>query len=289
MLKPELTNKLQTLLDVLKTKQPLIHCITNPISINDCANILLAIGARPIMAEHPEEVAEITAVAQGLALNLGNITDARMASMLTANVTAKAHDLPAVIDLVGLGCSTLRQNYSKKLLSQAVPTVLKGNITELRALLGLPVFSWAGIDASQKELVNQSNASQYAALLHEKAVQYQTTLLATGPEDLIVNQSGAWLVSNGTAALASLTGTGCMLNVLIGATLAAAYAAGSAPSEADIAEAVLLACLLLEIAGEQSQPVFEAKGPGSYHVALLDRIHGLTAADLAAAARIKAL
>ena len=79
--KAELLSQLEPILTYIQQEAPLIHCITNPISINDCANILLAIGARPIMAEHPDEVAEITAIAKGLALNLGNITDARMASM----------------------------------------------------------------------------------------------------------------------------------------------------------------------------------------------------------------
>lgn len=289
MLNPATINNFQQLLNALQTRQPLIHCITNPISINDCANILLAIGARPIMAEHPAEVAEITATAHGLALNLGNITDARMASMLTANLTAKEYGIPVVIDLVGISCSTLRLNYVKKLLSQAVPTVLKGNITELRALLGLPTISGAGIDASQNELVTEANAPEYAALLGQKAAELHATLLATGPEDLIVNESGAWLVGNGTPALASITGTGCMLNVLVGAALSSAKAIASISDPKAVAEAVLLACLLLEIAGEQSQPVYDVQGPGSFHVELLNKIHFLTTADVAAKEKVKSI
>ena len=76
----------------VKGKRPLIHCITNPISITQCANAILAVGARPIMAEHPEEVAEITETADALLLNLGNITDVRMESMKIAMREAIAHD-----------------------------------------------------------------------------------------------------------------------------------------------------------------------------------------------------
>ena len=96
------------LLDIRQQVQdtaPLIHCITNPISINDCANVILAVGAKPIMAEHPSEVSEITAAAQAVALNLGNITDARMESMLLSGRTAKKQQIPSILDLVGIACS----------------------------------------------------------------------------------------------------------------------------------------------------------------------------------------
>ena len=132
-----LTEAIPPLLSYIRQEAPLIHCITNPISINDCANILLAIGARPIMAEHPKEVAEITAIAKALALNLGNITDARMESMQIASHAAHRLHIPAVIDLVGIACSSLRLDYARKLISQYPPAIIKGNISELRTLLGL--------------------------------------------------------------------------------------------------------------------------------------------------------
>ena len=95
----------------VKQTQPLIHCITNPISINQCANGILAIGARPMMAEHPKEVSEITRTAQALMLNLGNITDARMESMLISAKTANEMGIPILLDAVGIACSTLRREY----------------------------------------------------------------------------------------------------------------------------------------------------------------------------------
>ncbi len=89
----------------IKSRKPLIHCITNPISINDCANMVLATGGKPIMAEHPLEVAEITSVSKALGVNLGNITDIRMESMLISGKVAFKNKIPQVIDLVGVGCS----------------------------------------------------------------------------------------------------------------------------------------------------------------------------------------
>ena len=102
----------------VREKGPLIHCITNPISINDCANIVLASGAKPIMAEHPAEVAEITAVSAALAVNLGNITDIRMQSMCIAGETAQKMHLPVILDLVGVGCSQLRYDYAKMFIEK---------------------------------------------------------------------------------------------------------------------------------------------------------------------------
>ena len=121
----------------IQTEQPLVHCITNHISIRDCANGLLALGARPIMAEHPAEAAEIVATAQALMVNLGNISDSRMAAITNAARAARDSGIPCVLDAVGVGCSTLRLEFAKTFLVQTPPAVLKGNASELRALCGL--------------------------------------------------------------------------------------------------------------------------------------------------------
>ena len=221
--KAELLSQLEPILTYIQQEAPLIHCITNPISINDCANILLAIGARPIMAEHPDEVAEITAMAKGLALNLGNITDARMVSMKISAGTAKDKGIPFVLDLVGLACSRLRQKYAKELLQIAVPDIIKGNISELRTLLGLPTTPGMGVEAGQKDMVTRENALEYARIFQKQAREYHTILLATGPIDLVVSSEEAYIIANGSNALASITGTGCMNNVLAGACLAGVH------------------------------------------------------------------
>lgn len=277
-----MTNNFSDLLNYIKAEAPLIHCITNPISINDCANILLALGARPIMAEHPLEVAEITILAKGLALNLGNITDARMESMLIAAQTAQEKNIPIVIDLVGVGCSSLRLNYAQKLLRAASPAVIKGNISELRAIFGLPITAGMGVEAGQKELVTTANASEYAAIFSKKAREQQAVLLATGPIDLVVSADNAYTISNGTNALASITGTGCMTNILTGACLAATYNCVCSDEQAAI-----MACLIMGIAGENAHHIFQTDGPGSFRVKLIDSVYQLTAAELAAKSKIQ--
>lgn len=277
--KAELLSQLEPILTYIQQEAPLIHCITNPISINDCANILLAIGARPIMAEHPDEVAEITAIAKGLALNLGNITDARMASMKISAGAAKDKGIPFVLDLVGLSCSRLRQKYAKELLQIAVPDIIKGNISELRTLLGLPTTPGMGVEAGQKEMVTQENALEYARIFQKQAREYHTILLATGPIDLVVSSEEAYIIANGSNALASITGTGCMNNVLAGACLAGVHGISSQATNNTLA--AILSCLLLGIAGENIQDIYLNQGPGSFHYSLMDSISQLTPQTIA--------
>lgn len=277
--KAELLSQLEPILTYIQQEAPLIHCITNPISINDCANILLAIGARPIMAEHPDEVAKITAIAKGLALNLGNITDARMASMKISAGAAKDKGIPFVLDLVGLSCSRLRQKYAKELLQIAVPDIIKGNISELRTLLGLPTTPGMGVEAGQKEMVTKENALEYARIFQKLAREYHTLLLATGPIDLVVSSEEAYIIANGSNALASITGTGCMNNVLAGACLAGVHGISSQATNNTLA--AILSCLLLGIAGENIQDIYLNQGPGSFHYSLMDSISKLTPQTIA--------
>lgn len=277
--KAELLSQLEPILTYIQQEAPLIHCITNPISINDCANILLAIGARPIMAEHPEEVAEITAIAKGLALNLGNITDARMASMKISAGAAKNKGIPFVLDLVGLSCSRLRQKYAKELLQIAVPDIIKGNISELRTLLGLPTTPGMGVEAGQKEMATRENALEYARIFQKQAREYHTLLLATGPIDLVVSSEEAYIIANGSNALASITGTGCMNNVLAGACLAGVHGISSQVTNNTLA--AILSCLLLGIAGENIHDIYLNQGPGSFHYSLMDSISKLTPQTIA--------
>lgn len=250
----------------VRLQKPLIHCITNPISIHDCANAVLAVGARPIMAEHPEEVAEITATSQALALNLGNITDARMESMQIALAEANAHGIPVILDLVGVGCSTLRLRFARNLLKQFSFSILKGNASELRALAGVTQHS-IGIDAGSKDQISSENAAQLTPELTKLSRDTSTVLLATGANDLIWQNDHAWLGCNGVPMLSSITGTGCILGVLTASFLACA-----APLDA-----AKLSVSLLGIAGEKAET---PKGTGTFATNLMDALSTLTPEDI---------
>ena len=249
------------ILSQIRRSQPLIHCITNPISINQCANGILAIGARPMMAEHPKEVREITETAGALMLNLGNITDARMESMKISLLTAKEKNIPVILDAVGIACSKLRRDYIAELLEIGIPTVIKGNYSEVYALYH-DAYRSSGVDADAS--INAESITYVAA---ELARKYHTTILASGRIDIVTDGTRIVHVKNGTPQLSAVTGTGCLLGALCGAYLAVC---------ADM-NAAVTACVVLGICGQLAET---PKGSGSFMVNLMDALSTLTDAQL---------
>lgn len=246
----------------VKITKPLIHCITNPISINDCANMVLAVGAKSIMAEHPLEVSEITALSKALAVNLGNITDIRMESMLISGKTAFENKIPQVIDLVGVGCSKLRLDYSKKFISECHPSVIKGNMSELKAICGIKSNA-KGIDVGLDDIVTHQNSDQSIEMLRELSQQTGAVIAATGVVDIITNGTQTYLITNGCEMLSMVTGTGCMLTALIASYI----------SSGSILGGTVLATALMGICGELSQ---HAKGNGSFRTELIDNMFSIS-------------
>lgn len=239
----------------------LIHCITNPISINQCANAILAVGARPIMAEHPKEVCEITETAGALMLNLGNITDARLESMQISTQTAKGKRIPILLDAVGVACSKLRRDYVYELMKTAMPNVIKGNYSEVNALYHTAYRS-SGVDADVS--LNEQTMDRVAV---ELARANHTIILASGKVDIVTDGHRLVHINNGTPQLSSVTGTGCMLGAL-----AAAYLSVNQNMDAAVA-----ACLVLGICGQLAET---EQGSGSFQVQLLDALSTLTDADI---------
>lgn len=250
-----------------RSAQPLIHCITNPISIHDCANIILAAGGRPIMAEHPAEVAEITSHSQALALNLGNITDARMESMPKSLETASRLHIPVMLDLVGTACSNLRYEFAQKLMSIHMPKLLKGNMSELLAMSGQTAHA-IGIDAGTQDVLTNDNRSRLKDLFQKKAAQWNTTLLITGKEDMVISANECAFITNGTSSMSQITGTGCMLGMICATYLAVA----------DPFTAALSAATEFGIAGEKAEK--NGSGPGSFQIELFDQFYKLTEQDI---------
>lgn len=242
-------------------KRPLIHCITNPISINQCANTILAVGARPMMAEHPKEVAEITATADALVLNTGNITDARIDAIEISLMCAKEKDIPTVLDAVGVACSSLRREFIKKILKKAVPTLVKGNYSEIMALYDERYHS-SGVDA---EIFLDANLISKAAA--ELSNRLGCMVLATGKRDIIAKENTIVFVDNGNAQLSSVTGTGCMLGALCGTFL-------SVDSGID---AVVSATAFFGICGELSETEI---GYGTFMTRLMDNLSAFNKIDI---------
>ena len=244
----------------MQTK-PLIHCITNPISINQCANAVLAVGAKPIMAEHPKEALEITKTADALMLNIGNITDARMETMPISLKEAAKKNIPVVLDIVGLACSSLRKSFVKELLREAIPTVIKGNYSEIFAMYNEEYYS-SGVDADSS--LSAENAKKAAVFLADR---YNTIILATGQKDIITDGKRLVYINNGTEQLSSVTGTGCMLGALCASYLATDNSFDS----------VVYACAVLGVSGEFSET---PAGNGTFMQNLLDSLSTITKADI---------
>lgn len=245
------------ILHQLHTQKPLIHCITNPISITLCANGILAVGGRPMMAEHPKEVAAITATAGALLLNLGNITDVRMESMEISAAAARKAGVPVILDAVGAACSPIRREFALSLLSRYPIAIVKGNDSEILALDD-PGYESSGVDSAAGIPVQT-----VAAACKRLAIKYHCTVLASGKTDIVSDGIEVRLIHNGTAQLASITGTGCLLGALTASFLAVVPPL----------EAAVTGCCVLGIAGELAQT---DKGSGSFTVNLLDELSRMT-------------
>lgn len=242
-------------LSAVREKKPLVHCITNHISIGDCANLLLALGARPIMAEHPAEVADITRVSKALTLNLGNISDARMAAMQTSAQIAGDANIPFSLDIVGVAASRLRLDYALNLIRTTSPTVIRGNSAEMRALVG-EAYSSSGVDSTDKRTPEQNAETAMIA-----ARRYSAVVVISGETDVITDGKNTYLVSNGDPLMTRVTGTGCMFNAVIGA-----YLTELAPIDASLAAAVTMG-----LCGEYAARRFAESGRISdFHAALFD-------------------
>lgn len=243
--------------DKVKEKNPLIHAITNPIAINMVANAILFQDAKAICAQHPDEMEDIVKISDALSLNLGNITDERKKSIEIASKFANINNVPVIIDLVGIGASKLRYNFSKKLLDNFKYKIIKGNASEILALSGKKTNA-RGVDVGEKDKINKKNINEMIKIASDLSFKYKTTVLITGKIDILVKQKLYYLIENGCEELSKITATGCMLTALISTFL----------SVTDEIEAALLGLLILEISAEVSQK----SKPYSFFVDLMDNI-----------------
>lgn len=255
-------NEINELRELLKNVHPLVHCITNPISINQCANTILAAGARPICAEHPKEVADVTSVAGAVMLNLGNVTDVRLESMrISANI-AKTNGIRFVLDICGAGGIKFRRGYAENMIKAFHPTIVKGNYSEIKALCRRD-YQFSGVDAD-----TTLEIEEIGMIAKEFASEYHITLLASGKTDIVTDGEKICYIENGTPQLATITGTGCMQGALCAAFL----------SVADGYDAAVAASVMFGICGELAET---PKGSGTFQVNLLDKLSTITDNEIA--------
>lgn len=245
--------------------RPLIHHITNPVVANDVANCTLAFGTLPVMADAPEEVAEITGVAQALVLNLGVLSAAKVEAMLLAGRVAAARGIPIVLDPVGAGATAFRTASALRLLAKLPITALRGNRGEIGALLGAGAMR--GVEAVGTE---EPHAIATAA-----AARFGVIVAVTGVVDIVVGNGQEYAVHNGDPLLPRVTGTGCMASAAVGILLTAGD---------DAAMQTALALGVYGLAAERAAAPGtdgDRPGPGTFRARLLDEVAALSVSGIA--------
>ncbi len=256
------------LLGRLRERRPLVHHITNAVTINDVANVTLALGAAPVMAHAIEEVEEMAASAEALALNIGTLTAPVVEAMLRAGRRANASGTPVLLDPVGAGATTFRTAQARRLLSELRIACIRGNAGEIAALAGQS-GTVRGVDASGRvEALDRVAA--------ELARGTGAAVAATGPVDVLTDGARVCRLENGHPLLARITGSGCMATAAV-----AAFAA----VERDALAAAAAGLLCFEIAAEVAAA--DARGPGTFRVALLDALAALDGPTIAGRARVR--
>ena len=239
--------------------RPLVHCITNTTTIWDCANLLLAAGASPTMAHHPQEVAEITAGCRALVCNLGAMDD--FEAMLAAAPVAAKLGHPIVVDPVGCGGSSFRRQRFRRLAEAAPITCVRGNASEIRAL-AMDTATVTGVDAGEEESAQGLEEVKLRAM--QLAAEYGCLVIASGATDILTDGRQIVEVTAGDPMMARITGSGCMSTALLGAFLAADNSLESA----------LAACTIMGCCGETAAERARREGRGSmtFHTYLIDEM-----------------
>ena len=205
---------LKSALTEVRQKKPLVQCITNFVTVNDCANIILAAGGSPTMASHPLEVEEAVCGVQALVCNMGAID--KVDSMILAGKTANRLGIPVVLDPVGAGGTQLRRNAVKRLLDEVHFTVIRGNASEIRYLAGQQ-SAGSGVDVSDVDEITERNLESAVSMAADLAERLSSVIAVSGKIDVISDGKESCVLYNGCATMARITGSGCMLTALIGA------------------------------------------------------------------------
>ena len=259
---------------------PLVDCITNIVTVNDVANGLLAIDARPVMASAPEEIAFFMERADALLLNLGATGAEQRTAMLAGAETANALAKPVVVDPVGVGTSPLRRDTLAELLATRQISCIRGNISEIKALAGLSTDA-GGVDASEADLADPAAFALAARMARELAAAHNTVIAISGPRDIISDGHTTYVVNGGNAMMTRVTGSGCTLTGIV-----AAFAA-AAPK--DILRAATAAIGLMCLAGDQALEKTGHHATASFHTAMFDALSAITPEALADALRLEQL
>lgn len=252
-----MNTKVSKIITKVRNTVPLVHSITNHVTINDCANILLSYGASPAMCEAYDEVYDFAGISSALYINVGTLTKEQEASSVLAAISAKNHNIPVVLDPVGCAAIPRKVSVINRIFELGRVDVIKGNIGEIKFL--------AGVECKNRGVDSIDDGEGTLEACEALAKKLNCIVAASGEKDYISDGKRGAVIQNGTKMLTTVTGAGCMLGALCGATAAV---------EEDKFLSAVAAFLSMNIAGEHAYK--EAKLPGSFRVKLIDCIYSLT-------------
>ena len=268
---------LGTCLENVRMQVPLVHNITNYVTVNDVANVLLACGGSPIMADEAEEVEDITSICGGLNINIGTLNKRTIAGMLLAGKRAKELGHPVLLDPVGAGASALRTGTAIELMDTLHPTVIRGNISEIKTLAS-GSGTTKGVDADVADAVTEETLDQAVAFVKAFAKKTGAVVAVTGAIDLVGDDTRVYCIRNGNARMSSITGTGCQLSSMTAAFVTA--------NPDRTLEATAAAVCTMGIAGEIAYDRLSAMdGNASYRTYIIDAVDRMTPEKLEKGAR----
>lgn len=282
----ELLNRIDKNLKDIKEKNALTHCITNSVTINDCANAVLAIGGSPFMAEDAEELEEVVTIADALVINIGKLSKNQIESMKISAKTANETNTPIILDPVGVGVTELRNKTTLDLIENYNITAIRGNISEIKAIAKLigcldENNTAKGVDVNINDIITEKNLKANGDLIRDLANKLNTVILASGPIDILSDGKTTVAIDNGDDMMPLITGSGCMLSSIVGSCIG-----GSNPFEG-----TLVAILAMNIAGEKAREKVDEndEGTGSFRVYLIDYLYKTNSETLIKEANIRIL
>ncbi len=259
---------LKTMLENVRAKSPLVHNITNYVTVNDVANVLLAAGGSPIMSDDADDVEDITSICGGLNINIGTLNKNTIPSMFLAGKKANALGHIVLLDPVGAGASRLRTDTANRLMQEVRFDAVRGNISEIKTLC-TGSGSTKGVDADAVDAVTEANLDNGVQLVKAFAAQTGCIIAVTGAIDLVSDGERCWCIRNGRAEMSRITGTGCQLSALMTAFLVA-----NPGRKLDAAAAaVCMMGLAGEIGWANMQP---GDGNSTYRNRIIDAIFNMT-------------
>ena len=268
----EKLNETSKIIEKLRKECPLTHCITNYVTINDCANAVLAIGGSPAMANEEPEIAEFVNIAGATIINLGNLLDNQIEAMKTAAKETKNTKTPLVIDPVAVGVSNLRNQMTKEIIDLSEVSIIRGNLSEIKAIGKLynileDANTAKGVDVADEDKINYETIEENTQIVSSIAKKLNTTIAVSGKMDIISDGEETYLIDNGEEIMSKITGSGCMLSCVIGS-----FAAVTTPLNAAV-----IGTLSMTIAGELGYKtvLYNKQGSGSFRTYLIDELYNM--------------